>query len=276
MSTEPIRLFSLILGLLFFSFPQLTLAQLVLYDDFSAKTIDPEKWHGVESSGGQSLGPNTEIERRIVGHRLELLLTSYGGTSSDRRTGAAGNNRLRINDPNSVTAMQANVAVTESERQDCPANSTPTRTRTMLNGAFFNDGSSEDENDRTGDIIARIDKQGDSAGNIITAVLLRCENPGCDDTSTLDSLIFATTWKFKIPDTLKMEWDPANDQFHFEVNPGTRRSESATLSYDGYPDDNPPVSSFKELRVQNQVANCTSERKKGSITALFDNVMVNP
>lgn len=265
----------LVSGLLVIGFPVISAAQLVPYDDFNGTRINPEKWHGVEGSGGQFSGPNTEIGRRIMANALELHLTSYGGTSSDSGTAAAGNNRLRVNNPGSVTALQADVAVMESQRQDCPANGTPTRTRTMLNGAFFNDGGSTGPDDRTGDVVARIDKQGDRAGQIIAAVILRCNDPECDTTTTLNFHIFATKWTLGTTDTLKLEWDEFNDRFRAVVNPGSAKQETADLPY-SVSDTNPPAFAFKELRIQNQVANCTADRMRSSIKARFNNVMTNP
>jgi hypothetical protein len=147
----------------------------------------------------------------------------------------------------------------------------------MLNGSFFNDGSGTAPDDRTGDILARIEKRQDSSeGNTIRALILRCDDAACDATSTLDSHVFTSKWKLRSRDTLKLQWDPQNDQFIFELNPGTKNPENATLSYSGIPDNSPPVVEFRELRVQNQVANCTAGRKRGSVTGLFDNIMVNP
>jgi len=264
----------LTIGFLLIGFRGIPAAQLRLYDDFSANSIDPDKWHGVEGSGGQSLSPNTEITRRITANQLELHLTSYGATTSNSGTGLAGNNRLRLNDPNAVTTIQVDMVVMESLRQDCPANGTPTRTRTMVNGAFFNDGASTGPADRTGDVVARIDKQADRAGHIIAAVILRCEDPECDTTSTLNFRIFARHWTIGASDTLKLEWQPNAHQFLAAVNPGSTREEIAILPY-AVSDLNPAAFAFKELRIQNQVANCTSERMKGSIRARFNNVMVN-
>jgi hypothetical protein len=61
----------------------------------------------------------------------------------------------------------------------------------------------------------------------------------------------------------------------FAVNPGTAGEETVALGYT-VSDANLPVSDFKQLRVFNNVANCTEARKSASMVALFDDVMLNP
>lgn len=72
-----------------------------------------------------------------------------------------------------------------------------------------------------------------------------------------------------------MQWDPANNQFLYAVNPGTRRGETVALGYN-FATIFPPVVGFKQLSVTNSVASCTAGRKSASMKASFDNVMVNP
>jgi hypothetical protein len=44
----------------------------------------------------------------------------------------------------------------------------------------------------------------------------------------------------------------------------------------GVPGQEPPGSDRKDLRAENDVANCTSGQKKAFLQALYDNVMFNP
>lgn len=255
-------------------------AQLVLYDDFSLKTINPDNWHGGESDSAAS-GPSTESSRGIKGGKLQLQLTSYGGTSSD--TGLPPNSgilRLLINDPGPVTAMQAKVTVKSALTEHCEANTTPTRVRAGIRGSFFNDGSSSGAGDQTGDIRAQFEKRrtsttGGGFTDSIRAFINRCSDADCDTSTTPASHTFTKVWAKNKPDTLKLEWDPANDRFLFTVNPGTAEEESQALSYT-VSDADSPGSAFRQLEVRNRAANCTAGRRAGSITALFDNVMINP
>ena len=172
--------------------------------------------------------------------------------------------------------MQANVTVTAALAEGCPANASATRARAQLHGAFFNDGSSTGAGDRTGDIFAIIEKRRASpAANTIRALVNRCIDPQCNDNINLATRIFVTGWTLGVADTLELRWDPDNDQFLFALNPGTAGEETAALAY-GVSDANPPGLDLKQLRVLNNVANCTEVRKSASITALFDDVMLNP
>jgi hypothetical protein len=257
--------------------PGVSRAQLVLFDDFNLPTINPDKWHGGEGAGGSALAPNGETSRGIVDGQLQLQLTSYGETNSDIGFPPnGGNQRLRINNPGAVTAMQANVTVTSATVEGCPANPDRTRVRAQLHGVFFNDGSSTGAGDQTGDVRAIIEKRRASpAANTIRAIVNRCIDPGCDNNETLASFVFVTGWTLGVGDTLELGWEPDNDQFLFAVNPGTAGEETVALAYT-VSDANPPVFDFKHLRVQNNVANCTEARKSASVTALFDDVMLNP
>jgi hypothetical protein len=265
-----------LLTLFLLAFPVTSIAQLALYDDFGQRRIDPDKWHGGETSVGAS-APNAESDRNIANGQLRLLLTSYGETTSDIGSPADGGiMRLRINNPEPVTAMQGDVTVTRALAQGCPENTTASRVRAQLSGAFFNDGSSPGFGDQTGDVRASIEKRRDSTGaDTILAVVSRCIDTGCDNTDTLDSFRFVTGWSVGVADTLGVGWDPANDRFIFSVNPGTTTEETEALAYT-VSDANPPINAFKQLRILNSIANCTATRRRGSMTALFDNVMLNP
>lgn len=74
--------FTLVIGV-GLALPGLSQAQLVLYDDFRGRgPIDPARWHGTEAQAGAD-APNTETSRTIIGGQLQLLLTSFGETTSD-------------------------------------------------------------------------------------------------------------------------------------------------------------------------------------------------
>jgi hypothetical protein len=54
-------------------------AQLVLYDDFNSRFIDPGKWV-VNQSGNDS---SREYVREIQSNRLRMAIRNYGDTNSD-------------------------------------------------------------------------------------------------------------------------------------------------------------------------------------------------
>jgi len=58
------------------------------------------------------------------------------------------------------------------------------------------------------------------------------------------------------------------------VNPGTPGEETVALAYPAS-EVLPAVQDFKALRVSHSAANCTEARKKASMAATFDNVLIN-
>jgi hypothetical protein len=246
---------------------------LTLYDDFNVKPINPEKWLGLDQFAGAR---NTETIRKIAAQQLQLLLTTFGGKSSDSGTGT-GRQFLLFATPAPITTIQAAVTVKASLAQGCPANPTSTRTRATILGFFFNDGTSPAPGNATGNVFAGIQKVKDSAiGNKIEAFFGRCTADDCIFGATLAAHTFTTAWADGIADTLRVQWDEVGNQFVFAVNPGIPSEEIAVLPY-AFPDGN-PLQRFdqKDLRVNNSVANCTAGRQKASMKVLFDNVMLNP
>jgi hypothetical protein len=252
-------------------------AQLVLYDSFVGNTIDPSKWSGGEAAG-TAPAPTTETIRKIVGGKLQLQQTFYGNTSSDVGAPTGGTQRLRITDPSGVGAIQAKVAVQKAEAPTCATNAGAVRSRTQLFGAFFNDGSSTGAGDQTGDIESFIEMRLDNSGNRrIRGQINRCDDATCSVRTTLLSVNFVTTWTKGAAKTLRIQWDPANDQFIYTVNPGTAKQEVQTLSYNGIVTDADPAGADrKEIRLNNDPVNCTAGRIKVVTQATFDNVMLGP
>lgn len=247
--------------------------ELALYDDFSGPEISPDKWGGFEGFTG-SFDPNTEAKRFIQFGKLHVDLTTYGGVASSSN-GLVGRFGLVVANPAPITAIEASVTVKRASFQDCADNPTPSRAIARIIGAFFNDGSSTGPSDRTGNILAGIQKHLDLNGNHFVAFVDRCPDAGCPTSTTLSSFAFTTTWTPGRADTLRLEWDPTVNRFLFTLNAGTSREESTGLTYT-VSDSLPPVINFKQLVVQNRGANCLSGRMKVVMEALFDNVKLNP
>lgn len=248
-------------------------ASLVLYDNFTAPEINPDKWIGVDSFNS---GPNpkTEAKRFIERGKLHIVLTTYGDTTSDSGT-RSGDLGLGFPNPAAITAMEARVTVKQASFQDCAGNTSTSLAWAQLRGAFFNDGTSPEAGNRIGDIFTSFQKQANQNGNNITADIRRCNDLGCNNSTTLTSFIFTTTWTPGQAHVLRLEWDPAGNGFRFTVNPGKPTEETTLLTYIT-PDTLPPVFNFKNMKVRNLPANCTSGRKKVTMDALFDNVKLNP
>jgi len=267
---------AVLLGAMAF-YPAVGQAQLELYDNFSGTQINPDKWNGAESFTSSSGNPNAEAQRYITGQKLRVALTTFGDVTSNTgdRSGRFG---LSFPNPTPITAMQASVTVRQAMAQDCPANTAVSRARAQLIGAFFNDGTSPGAGNRIGDILAGIQKEQSHDGFLIRAFINRCTDSGCGSSSSaVPSQTFPTPWQIGRADTLLVQWDPANNRFLYEVNPGTSREESLTLTYP-LSDGLPPVTNFKNIRASNNGANCMPPgvRTKVVMDARFDNVKLNP
>ncbi len=256
------------------SMPAASQAQLVVYDNFNSVRIDPDKWHGVQLGGGPE-APTVEAIREILAGQLRMGLTTYGGLTSSGR--ADGRNVLRVNTPAGIDTLQAKVTVVTATAEACPDSSDSAITSALLIGAFFND-SGAPPSSAQGDVFAFFRKLKTSElGQIFEAVVRRCANADCSFVEDIGSAVFTKTWKTGAgaTHTMRLEWDKDNDQFLFLIDPGTSRQEVIALSYLGHEDTNPPFADLKDLRIENFPPNCPSGRKRASIEARFDDVMVN-
>jgi hypothetical protein len=268
-----------LLAALVLGHPAASDAQLVLYDDFSSSLIDPTKWLGTVAVGGAA-NPTTESARVIKSGRLELRLNQYGLSTSDTGT-STGQYRISVPNPTPITTWQAAVTVLSADVEACPTNlSTTVRARAQVSGGFFNDGTSSGANDRTGDVIAGVQKIADTVlGNVIQAFIVRCTDASCSTTgplSGLSSQVFATAWAPNKGHTLTLTWDATGNQFVYAVKPVFGGStETITLPY-AESDAKSPIVPFRQLVVNNSAANCNGSQKHAFMDVHFDSVMVNP
>ena len=261
-----------LLGTFVLTYPTVSDAQLVRYDNFAGPLIDPSKWFGSAQSGGPA-NPTTEIVRQIsAAGLLELRLNQYGLSNSDNGT-SDGFVRLRVTNPAPITTLQAKVIVASASAEACPTNSFPGLAQAEILGRFFNDGSSTGPSDQTGDIHAGIVKSsfGTATGNTIDAYITRCSDSTCSSVSLVATQRFVTTWAPGQPHTLRLEWDSANTQFVYSVL-GT---ETIAIPYT-QSDTNPAVAPFRMLAVHNRAVNCTGSQKHAFMDVFYRNVKVNP
>jgi hypothetical protein len=264
-----------LLGVLVLGSPTVSEAQWVLYDDFSAASIDPDRWSANFATSGGS-NPTLDISNLVRNGKLFLALTQYGLTTQNTGT-SGGQARLAVvASPGTIIGMQAGVKVKQATVDTCLLNtSTGVRARAQIDGGIFNDGSGGGSN-RTGDIIAGIQQMRDTnLGDVFQAFLVRCGDSTCSSTGNLlsgtYSYIFITTWQLNEAHTMSVLWDKPNKQFHFSVVGQFGAQEDTTLTYTD-PDSILPANNFKQLTVNNSAANCTGSRKLSSLGVLFDNV----
>jgi hypothetical protein len=248
--------------------------ELVLYDRFERPRIEPDKWFGSETRRPSAI---LEASRFVKGGKLYLIAVGYGdmGSNAGRQTGSFG---LGVKTPRSITALQAELTVTNVMAQTCAANAESTQARAQLVGFFFNDGSDSQrqKGDLSGDVVAVLEKMADSRdGNLIRATVLRCVSWTCSQGQTIKALLFKRKWTLSQPDVLRIEWEPSNSQFVFTVNPGAEGEEIRRIAYDSALRPlQPPQWQLQRIRVRHHGANCQAGRRGALMNVAVDDVYV--
>ena len=246
---------------------------LVLYDDFNATHIEPDKWFGGEFSVPFP-GASTEASRQIQDHRLRLVYRSFGQTDSD-----SGRPRhelmLRFRDPAAVTTIQATVQVIDLATTGCPGNPEATVAWAMLGGRFFGSAASTPEGE-VRDMVAFIGIMGMSGAtgqpDIVQAraVVFYCANRPCTDGLQLHRRDLGPVKRGEVA-RLRIQWDRPNQRFIFQ-----RDDAPEVFAPYAVADTAPPSIAVKLLDALHFVPNCTATpRPMAYIDALFDEVMVN-
>jgi hypothetical protein len=246
------------------------------YDDFSAPSglIKPARWLGFEVSG---LG--TETLRAVESGALHLFLRGYGNTTSDSKRTTSSQGLMLAKNPNTITAIQADVQVNTVQASDCAANPYPKSTAAdvILQGNFFNAGIPSPTSGQTDDVVAQIyigRSAIDAAGILqVQAQVFHCTNPTCSTNTTIGVVQSLGTTVVAQVETLLMQWDKTNHRFLFQrgSNPQTE------VDYGGIVTDAAaPNLPLMQVRAFTGVENCTSQRQRANIDATIDNVFVAP
>ncbi len=243
-------------------------AQFILYDDFSGPNLDPSKWRGVNR------GPHLESFKRIQSGQLLLGHLTYAESSSDTG-GSTGRTGLRVADSNSVNGIAAQLTMLSAVSEDCAANDVGARAVAQLQAAYFNVGTSTGPDDRTGDVISRIQlMERDGIEKVINIRLEQCNDPDCNTSTILaGGKDLVTAWDVGETHFLLQRWDPDNDRVLYLAD-----TEWDVLSY-GVPDNDPPSSNGigKRVRAATRAENCTTgpHRLSSSLVSV-DNFLVLP
>lgn len=258
-----------------------TPAQLVLYDNFNSKHIDPNKWTGFQffspdqreavrelvvnpgSSGGQQPGR---------GQLLHIAERDYATTTDDFGGNGDGFG-LEFANPIAITETSFTVTVNNAEAVACSSNPSLTVTDAEFRGHFFNTETSPP--DQIGDIQAVISvvRSPSDVGSTLTVTgfVERCADQFCGSTTEVDAHVLGYVQP-GVSSTLRIKWDQPNHQFVFQLN-----HQPVVTSPYTFPDATPAVFPFKVLELSRVVAHCTTTpRARTAMDAYFDNVYVNP
>ena len=257
------------------------------YDDFGSLLLDRNLWLPMETGGGFN-APNLETFRGIVltktSSQAQLMLHSWG--SQDGNTGSTGSGqRLDFANPGAITAILAQVTVTNAKVLGCTANTTSSRARAQIIGRVFNLGTSSGSSDQTGDVLAGIQLVQDSLTKaLIEAFVVSCADAQCN--SLTDHLppgagLFTTTWALNKPLYYGIQLDKATKRLIAAVLDQNFNEIEAPKIFDygaaGLSDTDDPVLQRKSLQIANRTAHCLppGKRTDANMTVLFDNVFVN-
>lgn len=262
----------ILVGLL--SIPVQALEPYVLYDNFTGRFIDVNKWFGSEFTTGGVV--NLENVRVIITRGyLRMANVAYSDQNLDSDYNVGGT-RLYFTEGDLVTAIKARVRVDKVSVTGCPANPFATRARVRLVGYFFNTGVPT-PGSSVNDVFAYIDieRRSDSpdAPNIlhVWGTVLQCSDSPCLHGTTLFSEDLGTV-ELREFANLSIQWDQPNHMFIFQLNNNTPIYAPYTV-----PDTSPPgLSNSKRIEILPMLPNCTAEpRPMAMMGAYFDEVYVN-
>jgi hypothetical protein len=253
--------------------PGYALESLVLYDDFNATHLDPNRWSA--TGWGDA---STEAIRKIQDHRLRLGYRSYAKTDSDRERLGHGQ-ALFFPNPASITAIHATVQVADAMATSCRGNPKITQSGAYLSGFFFNTATPM-PGSQVNDVLAGIRLVRNSDASEPPDVLRtqsfvwHCmEERGCDPLDPRTPLHWQDLGLVKLGEMsrLRVQWDRENHRFIFQRGGDPEVVAPYTVS-----DTAPASNSRKMVAITQVVANCTaSPRPVAFIEVFFDDVMVN-
>lgn len=242
-----------------------------LHDNFEASArIEPNKWFGSESRQPSSI---REASRYVADGKLQLSAVGYGGNqaSTGRRTASFG---LGLRTPPPITAIQAELTVTNAVAEACSDNEHATQGRAQLVSSFFIHEGSGKRGDLTGHVVALLEKVVDSRdGNFIRALALRCVSWSCGQGKLIKSLLFKRTWRLHEADIFRIEWEPSAHHLMFSVNPGSADKETHRIPYDkAMTPLKAPKQQRQRVRIRHHGANCKAGRRGVLMHVAVDDV----
>jgi hypothetical protein len=250
-------------------------AQLVLYDNFSKKTIDPTKWEGwqdTDTTLRETIRELTPTPRNYDDNRLHLSQRVYSAVTDDNG-GSGGAWGLKFPNPAAITTISFTVAVNRANVTACSTNSDLNVTNAEFRGNFFNVQSSATSS--IGDVLAEIGinryATDTSTSLTVSGFVNECADQFCGSQTNLAYQELGTV-SLGSTNTLSLQWDQPNHRFIFRLNNGNPVFESYSV-----PDTNPPFFAYKGIDLARVVPDCTgTPRPSAFIDAYFDNVYVNP
>ena len=214
--------------------------------------------------------------------RLDLKVEGGNPTSSDfgRRQGVVG---FRLNDPNAVLGLFANMKVSSYGFGTCDANDAVASLNFRLAGYWFNDGSSSDPGDSTGNyyVSLGLNRTADAVGQElnVNTFIWRCGDRSCSSGAFIAGPVTLGVIKKNKIATLGIEWDSFNHRFRMTMTSGSGRKVSIQESFLDYASDvatevPPTLSHFKGGELANSAARCRDKSSLVSGKGEFSKIQV--
>jgi hypothetical protein len=245
-------------------------AQGTLYDDFSSKELNADRWTGQTSgSGGLELIRQPVFGKLLMSHRVTGDTSASTGQRESR-------NQLRFRNGTAVNTVKFELQVKDFSVLGCEASgSAISRSLAGFFSALFNDGSSTTSGDQTGDVGAFIflyrTSDSSDASNVlrVEAGMVRCSSSDCstvDDLGLLDLGMVSKNERV----SLWLTWEAAENRVRFQKN-------DEPIQTVNYSQTDAILRGFRVLEVRGEAANCNiGTRPYAKINAAFDNIFVNP
>jgi hypothetical protein len=256
--------------------PAIGQTQIVPYDNFASRSVDPSKWIGVDCD------PTSlrDTVRRVVPDEesnsssglLHLFDKAYAFTNAD--SGGTGCPfGLGFPNPASLTELSFTVVVEKMSAIGCATNSSQSVGSVEFRGRFFNTEISPTS--QLGDIESVIgpSRVSTDTGDQFTVVAFyaRCDDSNCGARTTLDFRVLGSVSPGE-RSTLRIKWDQPNHRFVYQLNRQPEVISPYTVS-----DTSLAVGLVKNIDITHVVPNCTSTpRPVVTADAYFGNVYTNP
>jgi hypothetical protein len=255
-------------------------AQLIVYDDFQEKVLDPNKWvgRGVSDAGVATLEHGRLIKNDpLFGLRwLEIFTRSYASVASDTGRSTAYN-RLLFADGSNIATIQATVLIRKIQATACGTNTLSTQPQARIGGMYFNTGVAT-PGDATNDVRAFIiiTRPSDStnSSNVldITGTVVVCNDADCTTNTPIGTVDIGTAI-VNLPVKVRITWDAVNNRFVFQKGKSPEVEILYTQTVGGAPGAG--LGGTKRVEVNHQIPNCTSApRPMAFMDAYFDNIKI--
>jgi hypothetical protein len=220
-------------------------SNLVLYDNFDERFLNPAKWSPYGACNWSVL----ECVREIEDEKLRLAVRVYGATNSNQDD-QYGPSELHFSNPTPVRSIATELVVRRTSSLGCPANTTlyNSHAHTLLQGNFFNSGSGNSADDVQGLLIFD-HADSDAQGVVTVSAFMHWQGQ-------FFGFVGLGTINVGQKVIAKLSWDQPHSQFVASwADAVTGKVTQAFLPYT-MPDTTPPAAPDKLIGVRTWAPNC--------------------